>query len=323
MPGLRIWAWICGCSFAALLAVGWGGSMLQASGVIRNAGAWKIPILVLMLGLLAMFAVSSVPVMVKLVLGFQRSVGNKGVPAIGAALKRENLFIWMIWALMLAGTCVAIPGAIYSGAFYSRSAQAGGGPLQEENSQGVLVARPGMSFSEMARQSTLKLNLDARAPITSAIGGGAVFDFQIPGTGIYFRKCRYYFVSPHTHDPSRIEAVNIGLSPHTVSRADLEAANAELRARLAADGWLAGREEYRTEEDRTLHGGLTRGPEGRAWLKNDIVLDIGNRRMDDPAPGEEESSAGKWIQFIELWQRSDYPGIDRLVFSTPQNSPAK
>jgi hypothetical protein len=140
---------------------------------------------------------------------------------------------------------------------------------------------------------------------------------------MYLKNCRYYFVSPYARDATRIEAINDGLSQHAVSRADVEAANTELKARLAADGWLAGHEEYRTVEDRTLHGGLTRGPEGRAWLKNDVILDIGNRRMDDPVPGEEEKSAGKWIQFIELWQRSDYPGVDRLVFAAPQNSPAK
>ena len=64
-----------------------------------------------------------------------------------------------------------------------------------------------------------------------------------------------------------------------------------------------------------LHGGLTRGPDGRMWLKNGIVLDIGTRRMDDEAPGEDAATAGRWIQFVELWPRDDYPSIDRYVFA--------
>ena len=317
MPGTRTFAIFCAGSFGALLIIGWGGSMLQGSGAIRDAGAFKIPILVLMIALLAVFAFSAIPLMVKAVLGFQRTIGNENVPAVKAALKNEHVFIWAIWGLILAGTAVAIPGAIFSGAFGDKPKQAIDAALMAP-SQGMLVARPGMTFADMARQSTLKLDINMRAPITSAVGGGAVFDFHIPGTGMYFRECRYYFVSPYTHDAGRIEAVNIGLSPHTVSRAEVETANAELRSRLAADGWLAGHEEYRTEEDQTLHGGLTRGPEGRTWLKNDIVLDIENRRIDDAVPGEDEKTAGKWIQFIDLWARNDYAGIERFVFASPR-----
>src|SRR5213078_4362710 len=116
-PGTRTFAILCAGSFALLLIIGWGGSLLQGSGAMRDAGALKIPIIVLMVALLATFAFSAIPLMVKAVLGFQRTVGNENVPAVKAALKNEHVFIWIIWGLMLAGTAVAIPGAIYSGAF--------------------------------------------------------------------------------------------------------------------------------------------------------------------------------------------------------------
>jgi hypothetical protein len=64
-----------------------------------------------------------------------------------------------------------------------------------------------------------------------------------------------------------------------------------------------------------LHSGASRGPEGALWLKNDIVLSINMRRMDDAVPGEDANIAGKWIQFISLWSRSDYPSIERYVFA--------
>jgi hypothetical protein len=319
MPGFRTWAILCGGSFALLLIIGWGGSILQSMGAIHDPGAMKIPFVVLMIGLLAIFAVSAIPVMVFAVLGFQRTIGNDSVPAVRTAITHANLIVYILWGLIGAGTLVAIPGAYLSGAF-------GDKPLQSLNasptpgSRGTLVARPGMTFTEMARQSTLRIDINTRAPVTSAVGAGGVFDFHVPGTGLFFKNCRYYFVSPYTHSLDRIETVNVGLSPRPVSRNDVETANSELRARLAADGWLTGHEEYRTETDRVLHSGATRGPEGSVWTKNGLVLDISTRRMDDPTPGENEKTAGKWIQFIDLWEKADYPSIERYVFPPPRTN---
>ena len=39
------------------------------------------------------------------------------------------------------------------------------------------------------------------------------------------------------------------------------------------------------------------------------------QEFDDPVAGEDPATAGEWIQFIELWARDDYPGIDRYVFA--------
>ena len=314
MPSLRVFAWFCGGSFAALLIIGWGGNILQASGLIRDPDSLKYPFLAVMFGLLLVFAVSAIPLMVGAVLGFQRTIGNENVPVIRSALSAQNIIVFAIWGLMAAGAAIAIPAAIMNGALdtVGQTSVSSGAPGP---SQGTLVAAPGMTFAEMARQSSLKIDIGARAPITSAVGAGGVFDYRIPGTGMVFRNCRYYFVSPYTHQPDRIEAVNVGLSPHTVSHAELDRADAALRAQLAADGWLTGHEEYRDEEDRTLHGGATRGPDGKLWLKNDIVLSIDTRRMDEPAAGEDANTAGKWIQFIGLWQRADYPYIERYIFA--------
>jgi hypothetical protein len=316
MPSIRTFAWLCGGSFALLLIIGWGGNILQASGVVRDPGSLKYPFLAVMFALVIVLAFSAVPLMVSAVLGFQRTVGNENVPVVRTALSAQNIIVFAIWGLMVAGTAIAIPAAIMNGALDTVEQTAA--PSETlGRSQGTLVAAPGMTFAEMARQSSLKIDIAARAPITSAVGAGGVFDYRIPGSGTVFRNCRYYFVSPYTHQPDRIEAVNVGLSPHTVSRAELEHADAALRAQLAADGWLTGHEEYRDEEDRTLHGGATRGPDGKLWLKNDMVLSLDSRRMDEPAAGEDAATAGKWIQFIGVWQRADYPAIERYAFGRP------
>ena len=83
----------------------------------------------------------------------------------------------------------------------------------------------------------------------------------------------------------------------------------------ASDGWLTGHEEYRDEGVSVLHSGQARGPEGRVWLKNGVVLDIGTRRMDDEVPGENKETVGRWIQYIQLWSHDDYPSIERYVFA--------
>ncbi|HEY1272442.1 MAG TPA: hypothetical protein VGF08_10680 [Terriglobales bacterium] len=316
MPNGRTFAWICGVSFALLLLIGWGGTVLQQSGAVHDPGPLRFPLLVFVFALVLAFAFSAIPLMVSAVLGFQRSIGNENVGLVRTALASQNVIVFAIWGLMAMGTAIAIPAALVSTGF--EFWRPGSSPVEPLGpSQGTLVAAPGMTFADMARQSSLNIDIDARAPITSAIGSGGVFEYRIPGTGIRFQNCRYYFVSPYTHEPDRIETVNVGLSPHTVSRDELERANAELRVRLAADGWLTGHEEYRDEEDRTLHGGKTRGAEGNLWLKNGIVLSIDTRRMDDAVAGENAQIAGKWIQFIGIWSRADYPYIDRYVFAQP------
>lgn len=318
MPSTRTFGILCGGSFALLLIIGWGGNILQASGVIRDAGAFRIPILAVMIGLLAVFVISAIPLMVGAVLGFQSHIGNENVPVVRSAISGRNIIIYVMWGLIALGSAIAIPAAIKDGAF--GTAPQGAAPAEALGpSEGTLVAAPGMTFTDMVRQSSLKIDIQARAPITSSIGAGGVFDYRVPGTQTVFRNCRYYFVSPFTHEPGRIESVNVGLSAHTVSRQELDTAESALHSQLARDGWRAGHEEYRTEEDRVLHGGATRGPEGTLWLKNDLVLDVGTRRMDDAVPGEDVKSAGKWIQYIQLWKRDDYSGIERYSFAPPVN----
>ncbi|MBV9570446.1 MAG: hypothetical protein JO056_04310 [Alphaproteobacteria bacterium] len=318
MPSTKTFAILCGGSFALLLIIGWGGNILQASGVIRDAGPFRIPILAIMIGLLAVLVISAIPLMVGAVLGFQQHIGNEDVPVIRSAISGRNLIVFVLWGLMALGSAIAIPAAIRDGALSTLSA--GSTPAEAPGpSEGTLVAAPGMTFIDMVRQSSLKIDIQARAPITSSIGAGGVFDYRVPGTQTVFRNCRYYFVSPYTREPERIESVNVGLSAHTVSRQELDAAESALHSQLAADGWRAGHEEYRTEEDRVLHGGAARGPEGMLWLKNELVLSIGTRRMDDPVPGEDAKSAGNWIQFIQLWKLDDYSGIERYTFAPPAN----
>lgn len=112
--------------------------------------------------------------------------------------------------------------------------------------------------------------------------------------------------------------MSIGTSPDKVTRAELDAANAELRKRLGADGWLTAHREYVTEEQQQLHGGETRSEDGWIWQMDDTILHIMNRRMDDEAPGEDKATAGEWIQYVDLSERKSYPDYEKCIFAPPQ-----
>jgi hypothetical protein len=317
MLRLRTHVLICLGCFVGLLVVGWGGALLQGLGVSPPPGAWRWVFLALMFALLLGFAFSAVPVMVLLVTGFQGRVGGPG--AVVAAPRWQKTIIYVMWALMALGSAIAIPAAFLFGAFD----EPGGAPsgvlgADPGPSQGTLVAKPGMSIEEVKRGSTLPIET---LPSPATISGGVVFDFVVAGTAIRFPRCRYYFMSTFTQDREHIEGMSIGTSAAKVDHKTLEANNAAARQQLAADGWLAGHEEYRTEEDQTLHGGATRGPEGDIWLKGDTVLNIESKRMDDPVEGEDAATAGEWIQTVSLWTHDDYPWIERYVFAPPTARP--
>lgn len=316
---LRTHLIICGALFGALIGIAILGNLLERSGVAPPSGAARYIALGLYFLLFIAFGMSAIPVMVKLVLGAQVQVGNQEVGAVAAALRRQNTIIWSLWGVMLAGIVIAVPAAIFGGMFGDAPVRAFrravAGP-----SLGVLAARPDMTLDEMVTQSTLKLDLRYAS---SAISGGKEgdFDFSIPGTTLSFPHSRYYFITTYSADPTRVQAISIGTSPEKMPLAGIDSADAILRARLAADGWLAGHEVYRNEEDQRLHGGLTEGPEGRHWLKDGMVLDISRNRMDEEKPGEDRTKAGEWIQYIELWPAKGYSGIERLVFQKPSAGP--
>ncbi|MDB5424457.1 MAG: hypothetical protein JWQ29_1873 [Phenylobacterium sp.] len=309
MLSLRAHLIIAASLFAAILLMAGLAGALEAAGIVKDPAVLRIPAMVVGGGLFLAFGFSCVPVMVKLVLGAQRRLGNDAVPAIRSALAAETVIIWAIWALMAAGLAIAIPAAIADGAF-------GPGPgralhAYAGKSAGVLAVRPGMSVAEMVAGSTLKLRAPPDAPVYA---GGEVFEYRIPGSALSFPGARYFYVSTFTRDPSRVEAVSVGTSHDKLTRAEHEAADADLRRRLAADGWLAGHEAYRDEEDRQLHGGATRGPAGRVWLKDGVVLSIESTKVDEPPPGADPEAAPVWIQAISLWGAKDYSGFERWVF---------
>jgi hypothetical protein len=117
MFSLRTHVLILVAFFAALLIIGWGGAILQGMGVIRAPTTLRVPMMIVM-GLLVLGLVfSAVPVMVMLVLGVQKHIGNENVAVVAAALRRQRTIIYILWSLLALGSLIAIPAAILDGAF--------------------------------------------------------------------------------------------------------------------------------------------------------------------------------------------------------------
>jgi hypothetical protein len=328
MFSLRTHALISGGLFALIIAMAIVGNALQASGIVKHPEALQTPMRIVFFTIFIVFAFSLVPTLVKVFVAGQGAIGNTDKGFIQLIARHQVGVILAIWGIWILGIAVALPTMISSGFFTDlgggSSPTAGGADNSDAEIakeiaatpvQGTLVAAPGMTVAEMRSRSSLKIDQAVGLPVYA---GGAIFNFRIAGTVIEFPRCRYFYITTVTQDPSRIDSINVGTAQAKMTRAELDTANADVRARLKAGGWETGHEVYRDAEDQQLHGGATRGPEGKLWLKGDIVVNIEERRIDDPAPGEDSATAGAWIQYVDLSTRENYPNIDRYVFAPPE-----
>lgn len=281
---------ISGGLFAAILLAVIVGDAIIASGAVANPTAYETPAKIVFFTLFVAFGFSLIPLMVALVLGGLDLIG-KGlkVQPFQPLISRPGWIVWPIWVLMAIGLAVALPAAIRAG-FFGRDDVTSPAAKSERNAaeaiarlpvQGTLVAAPGMSIDRMMAASSLKVQRGAKSELftNARFGGAAIFNYHIAGSATTFARCRYYYVTTYTRDPARIATINVGISSEKMSRAVLDAANRDIRARLAADGWKRS---------------------GRGWERSGTVLDLRSRRLDEPVAGENPATSGEWIDYVEL-----------------------
>jgi hypothetical protein len=301
MFSLKTHAVITGGLFATIVAMAAVGNVLHDQGWLPDSSANQFAAQVIFVGLFLVFGFSCIPLMLKLFIAGQMAIGNGDVGVIRAVAAHQSGIVIGFWLFLGLGLAIAIPAAIQDG-FLGPVPAAALGP-----SQGKLVAAPGMNVEDMQRLSSLKI----KGSPDSVFAAGGVFDITLGDTGLTLSGIRYYCITTSSKDRTHIDMMSIGTSSRKGTRTELAAANAAVRARLAA-----GHEVYRTEQDRTLHGGAERGPAGAVWMKGDIVLHILEKRMDERKPNE-ASDAGEWIQFVDLGRRGRWPGFERYVFEKP------
>jgi hypothetical protein len=310
MLSLKAHAIISGSLFATMIVGAIAGNIAHDSGLLRDGTSVQFVIMVTYFTLFVVFGYSLIPLIVKLVLRGQGAIGNSNVGVVRTAVAHESKIVIAFWVLITLGLAVALPEAIKDG-FFSPDAAA---VIAATPSRGTVVARPGITVDEMKRLSSLPIKGSA----DSVFAEGNLFDFKIEGTGIGFQRCRYYFMTTSSKDRTRIANISVGTAQSKMTRAQLAAADAALRERLAADGWLTGYENERTEQQRQFHGGRPGGRSGLVWLHGDTVLRVMSRRLDDAKAGEDAATAGEWIQFVELSLRQDYSGLSRYEFAKPE-----
>ncbi|MGA8574206.1 MAG: hypothetical protein WB609_00770 [Candidatus Cybelea sp.] len=290
MEGVRTPALIAAGIFATMLLAIFAGDVVIAAGVVKNPSAFQTPAKIVFFTLFVAFGFSLVPLMVKLVLGFQVIIGNGNLAPVKAAISHSALIVGVLWALMAAGLAVGLPAAIRQGFFNNDSLPASSVSSDSQAAeaianmpvQGTLVAAPGMQVRRMLQESSLKVRSGSKSPLFSGaqFGSAAIFDYRVANTATIFRRCRYYYITTYAGRPLRIEGINVGISPEKMTRDDLKAAERIDRRRLKSDGW--------------------RSSDGRTWLRGGIILNLRERRIDDPVPGENPARAGEWIQYVEL-----------------------
>ena len=275
--------------FGAILLAVIVGDAIVASGAVKNPTAFETPAKIVFFALFVAFGFSLIPLMVALVLGGLDLMG-KGlrVQPFQPLISRPGWIVWPIWALMALGLAVALPAAIRAGFFAQDDATSA---AQTERTaaeaiarmpvQGTLVAAPGMPIGRMISGSSLKVQRGSESELFNGAqyGGAAIFNYRIAGSATTFKRCRYYRITTYARDPARIATINVGISSEKMSRAALDAADQDIRARLTADGWKRS---------------------GRLWVRSGSLLALRSRRLDDPVAGENPAKAGEWIEYVEL-----------------------
>lgn len=106
-----LWAMVAGASFLLIILAGAAGSLLEPrlKGDPRAYKKAGLAMMALMLALMLALALSLIPLIVVSVSGFQEVIGNRDVPAVGFLLDHRGELIIAFWAVMLAGSLIAIP----------------------------------------------------------------------------------------------------------------------------------------------------------------------------------------------------------------------
>jgi hypothetical protein len=222
------------------------------------------------------------------------------------------------WAVFALGLAIALP-AMLTDEFFGRPAKLWLEAKLRGSSRGVLIANVGMPIDEVRRRSTLPLAEPSSESLTgsSRLAGEAVFDLDIADTGTRFPECRYYFIVTRSHGDLHVESMNVGVSPHAMTRGEHDDERRRVQERLKADGWAPGRFVHRTPEQQALHGGKTSEGDRTYWLKGEALLHLEPKRIDEEQRGEDPRTAGRWMLAVSIFERTASSTYPRLDFTAP------
>ena len=265
-------------------------------------------------GLFLAIGFAAIPLMLRVFLWAQRRIGNEAVPMVRFLAEHQTGVVLAVWIVFGLGLAIALP-AMVADEFFGRDAKLWLEARLRGPSRGVLTANVGMPIEDVRRRSTLPLAEPRTESLTgsSRLAGEAVFDLDIADTGTRFPGCRYYFILTRSHGDPHVESMNVGISPHAMTRAEHDEELRRVRARLRTDGWRPGRFVHHTAEERALHGGKAEDADATYWLKGEALLHLEPKRVDDAQRGEDPATAGRFMLALSLFERaasSSYPRLD-------------
>jgi hypothetical protein len=265
-------------------------------------------------GLFLAIGFAAIPIMLRVFLWGQRRIGNEAVPMVRVLAEHQTGVVLAVWIVFGLGLAIALP-AMVADEFFGRDTKLWLEARLRGPSRGVLSANVGMLIEDVRRRSTLPLAEPRGESLTgsSRLAGEAVFDLDIADTGTRFPGCRYYFIVTRAHGDLRVESMNVGVSPHAMTRAEHDEELRRVRERLQTDGWRPGRFVYRTAEERALHGGKTEDADATYWLKGEALLHLEPKRVDDAQRDEDPATAGRFMLALSIFERtasSTYPRLD-------------
>jgi hypothetical protein len=273
---------------------------------------------ILAFGLFLAMGFAAIPLMLRLFVYGQRRIGNESVPMVRFLADHQTGVVLAVWAVFALGLAIALP-AMITDEFFGRPAKLWLEARLRGSSRGVLTANVGMTLEDVRRRSTLPLPEPRGESLTgsSRLAAEVVFDLDIADTGTRFPECRYYFIVTRSHGDRHVESMNVGVSPHAMTREEHEEEWRRAQERLRGDGWKAGRFVYRTPEQQALHGGKTSEADGTYWLKGEALLHLEPKRVDDEQRGEDPRTAGRWMLAVSIFERTASSSYPRLDFSAP------
>lgn len=149
-------------------------------------------------------------------------------------------------------------------------------------SKGTVVAAPGMTFDEVKKGSTFKVQreTDLGGDKVMALSDAAAFDFELAGTGIRFEGCRYYALWQKGAAPGITEILL--QATKNVSWATVKKQLLRTQEKLKADGWTPATVDGVNAEERLKQSLNEPAPAreiGFTWTKNGIALNFSARRF--------------------------------------------
>jgi hypothetical protein len=232
---IKFFAILAAGSLVAMIAFSVLGYVLQARHALDDPDVARIsgPVAgAVFIALFLQLGVSLVPLMIRLFVVLQTRIGNGELRLVQVLAAHERGVVYGVWALFGSGLAIAAPVMLHDLGLLRPS----GGP-----SEGVLVARIGMTLDEMRQRSSLMIQrARARRSPARRRWSARRFDFEIADSAMRFRLS---LLLHRTGDLRRSahRAISIGVSPQTMSRAELVAAHRRVQAALRADGWQPGR----------------------------------------------------------------------------------